>query len=521
MKFGAVYCIYDDHEYLEISLNSIKSQLDKILLLISDIPWNGKIVNNSKTIEFVKDLCSKNKNFQLIQGHWSNEIDQRNFGLTQFFAQGIDYYFIIDSDEIYHSFHFKNIIEFIRQNPSISAFHIEWNTYWTKQYYVISPREYYKPIIAVKVAKFLFTKIRHGSTCVTRTKDTVFIDKKSQEYNYALIPPQVAICFHLSYARTDEYMLRKLESNSHAPEFINNWYEKVWKTWTPEKQNLHPVTPNQYNIAKKEDFSIFPNELKTFIKKERNNFCSIIILNWNSFDYLIKCIKLINKNTKRRYEIIVVDNGSKNLPEAFPYILKSHYIYKIILNKENLGFAPAVNQAIQIADKNSDICLINVDAEPQENWLDELYKTMEYNPSCGIAGPLGNKIENGYQREGFTNKDIKVFNVHFYCTLISRYVIDKIGLLDEQFKIGGYEDNDFCIRSNLAGFECWISAKSLVKHEAHQIYKLNGLDHTSIDEKNKQLLQEKLISAFYKYAQVINYYDVEQIAKETNLIIRK
>jgi glycosyltransferase involved in cell wall biosynthesis len=386
MKFGAVYCIYDDHEYLEISVNSIKKFLDKTLFLISDVPWNGKKSDNSKTIEFVKNLCKQNKNFELIQGHWTNEVDQRNFGLEKFYSENIDYYFVIDSDEIYHEQHFKNIINVITQNPSFSAFHIEWNTYWTKRYYVISPREYYKPLIVVKVNNFLFTTIRHGTTNVIRTKEKVFVENKDS-YNYALIPNHIAICYHLSYARTDDYIKRKLETNSHAPEFISNWYEKTWKTWSPKKTDLHPVTPNQYKIEIKEKFNILPDELKLFIKNENQKKCTIVILNWNSKDYLKRCLELINKNTKIEHEIIIVDNGSKDDSVEF---LKTLENVKIIYNKDNLGFAPAVNQAIRIADKNTDICLMNVDAEPQENWLEELYNTLRTNANAGIIGPLGN-----------------------------------------------------------------------------------------------------------------------------------
>ena len=101
MKFGAVVCLYDDHEYLEITVEPFKKHLEKILFLISDVPWNGKIADNSKTIEFVKNLCKKNKNFELIQGHWINEIEQRNFGLELFYKNNIDYCFVLDNDEIY------------------------------------------------------------------------------------------------------------------------------------------------------------------------------------------------------------------------------------------------------------------------------------------------------------------------------------------------------------------------------------------------------------------------------------
>ena len=141
MKFGAIYCVYDDHQYLDISLDSVKDNLDSVLFLMSDIPWNGEKSDNSETIEKIKILCEKNKKFELITGHWSNEIDQRNFGLEYSIKNNIDYSFIIDSDEVYKENHFNNILRFIDDHRQYDAFHLEWNTYWTKNYYKIYPRE--------------------------------------------------------------------------------------------------------------------------------------------------------------------------------------------------------------------------------------------------------------------------------------------------------------------------------------------------------------------------------------------
>lgn len=522
MKFGAIYCLYDDHEYLEVSLESIQHQLDKILFLISNVPWNGGIVDNTSTVQKVKHLCEKNENFQLIEGHWTNEIDQRNFGLKCFFEENIDYCFVIDSDEIYHDYDFKNIKQFILHNPSIAAFHLEWNTYWTKQYYVISPREYYKPLIAVKVDSFKFVTVRHGVTSIQRAGKFIF-ESKQTKYNGILIPKQVAICFHLSYARTDEFIKRKLQTNSHAKEFLPNWYKTVWCNWKPRNINLHPVTPAQYEKAISENFMVFPVALKRFIKEERSRTqpCSIILINWNSTELLFRCLNLIKKNTVKPYELILIDNGTKNLSSTFEQDIKDLGISKVILNKENLGFAIAVNQGIQVASPNSDICLMNVDAEPQEKWLDFLYKTLIENPLAGIIGPLGNEIENGYQKENFVNKDTKIFNVHFYCVLISREVINRIGLLDTRFGLGCWEDNDYCIRAKLANYESWISAKSLVRHKAHQVFQINNLDYNKLETKNKELLQEKLIEMLYQYGAMIDLVSLSsEIAKKCGLIIK-
>ena len=267
MRFGAVYCLYDDHEYLAISLEPIKCHLAKILFLISDVPWNGERCDNSPTIRAVEQICRSNPNCEVFYGHWTNEMDQRNFGLDCLFSEGIDYSLIIDNDEIYDERHFSNILGYVRERPSCSAFHIEWNTYWKKDYYRVEPRESYKPVVMVKTDSFLFTAIRGGVTAVRRTGAGLV--RGPDGYNATLIPPDVAICYHLSYARTDEFMRRKLETNSHAPEFLSNWYSDVWLKWTPEMRHLHPVTPAQYECAVREDFLTLPIVLQRFIERER------------------------------------------------------------------------------------------------------------------------------------------------------------------------------------------------------------------------------------------------------------
>lgn len=509
MNFGAVYCLYDDTEYLEVSLYSVSKYLNQVLFLISDVPWNGTKIDNSSTVKKVQELCEKNKNYKLIQGHWTNEIDQRNFGLSLFSKQGIDFSFVIDSDEVYKEQHFVNIINFIITNQQIQAFHLEWNTYWKKDYYRINPREDFKPLICVKTNNFLFTFIRGGVTNVHRSGEFV-LTSNDKTYNYALIPPNVAICYHLSYARDDEYMKRKLETNSHAPEFIKNWYEEIWEKWTPEKQNLHPVTPQQYQIATKESFRNFPDQLKVFIKKEKisQRTCSIIIPNWNSRELLARCIHLVKKNTKRNYEIVVVDNGSIDDSREFLETQK----FKVIYNEKNLGFAGGINSALRTI-KDNDICLLNADAEPQENWLEEMFETLENNPNCGIVGPLGNEVESGWQAKNSIKVDTEVPLCMGFCFLILREVIDQIGILDERFEIGGYEDNDYCLRAMMSGFSCILSAKSLVIHKAHQVFEKNNMNYNDLDPINKQRLYEKTLQELLNLSKIYDFYQDEKVAK--------
>ncbi len=91
---------------------------------------------------------------------------------------------------------------------------------------------------------------------------------------------------------------------------------------------------------------------------------SVIILNYNTYQFTYNCIQSIVEKTKGvSYEIIVVDNASptedpSGLKEAFPSI-------NLLLSKENLGFAKGNNWGIQHANAeyylllNNDTLLIN------------------------------------------------------------------------------------------------------------------------------------------------------------------
>jgi hypothetical protein len=62
--------------------------------------------------------------------------------------------------------------------------------------------------------------------------------------------PSSAILNHFSYVRSNEEMLKKIESFEHSNEFDRMaWYENIWKKWVPSMKNLHPVVPEQFESA--------------------------------------------------------------------------------------------------------------------------------------------------------------------------------------------------------------------------------------------------------------------------------
>ncbi|MBK7500134.1 MAG: glycosyltransferase family 2 protein [Ignavibacteriales bacterium] len=64
--------------------------------------------------------------------------------------------------------------------------------------------------------------------------------------------------------------------------------------------------------------------------------------------------------------------------------------------------------------------------------------------------------------------------VAFLCTLIKREVIEKIGGLDERFTPGNFEDDDFCLRAQLAGYKTVIAQDVFIHHFGSKSFKADG-----------------------------------------------
>lgn len=284
-------------------------------------------------------------------------------------------------------------------------------------------------------------------------------------------------------------------------------------------EDLHPVDPPHYKRAVKEDFSRFPPQLRTFIKHQNldTRRCSIVVVNYNSCDLLKACLAAVTENTDREHEIIIVDNGSTK-DDSVQYI--ESLPWKKVLSKANLGFAGGVNEGLKLTG-DSDVCLLNVDAQVQKGWLTAMYETLKNYPECGLVGPLGNDCEGGHQREHAVEKDTTVYGLSGFCMLIMREVIEKIGFFDTRFGLGEYEDADYCARAKIAGYSSVLSARSLVRHKAHQVYERHGIDRIALDEKNRILFLEKFFDSMLGYSEAFDFFADQPRAIRSGLVVER
>lgn len=113
---------------------------------------------------------------------------------------------------------------------------------------------------------------------------------------------------------------------------------------------------------------------------------SIIILNYNTTDYVNKLLNsiLINVDLKY-YEIILADNNSsdksfRSLKDKYPFI-------KIVENEKNLGFASGNNSAVRQASGKY-LLFLNPDITIIDNSVDKFKDYLEGNPDTGIISGL-------------------------------------------------------------------------------------------------------------------------------------
>lgn len=191
--------------------------------------------------------------------------------------------------------------------------------------------------------------------------------------------------------------------------------------------------------------------------------------------------------------MIIVDNGSA------PAFVDPH---RIIRNEQNLGFPKAVNQGIKAATGDI-IVILNNDTLVTPGWLDRLEKHLE---TYDIVGPVTNSI-SGPQQVPFTADTFQIpafdiikpwHRLVFFCVAIKRGVIDKIGLLDEQFSPGNFEDDDYCLRAIEAGFKLGIAFDVFITHLGSATHKSLNLDHQKLLQTNLAKFQAKWSESKYQ-----------------------
>ncbi len=233
---------------------------------------------------------------------------------------------------------------------------------------------------------------------------------------------------------------------------------------------------------------------------------SIVMLTYNQLDYTKLCIESIRKFThKDSYEIIIVDNNSQDGTQNW---LKQQNDLTVIYNKENKGFPAGCNQGIKVA-KGESILLLNNDIIVTPNWLYNLNNALWSDDKIGAVGSVTNNISyyqaiyvnynnvtdmlNYAKNNNNSNHDMWKYRVKLvgFCMLIKKAVIDEVGVLDEIFTPGNYEDDDLSYRIIKSGKQNIFCNDAYIHHFGSVSFKSTGNQFSSVLTENKKKFTNK------------------------------
>jgi GT2 family glycosyltransferase/glycosyltransferase involved in cell wall biosynthesis len=238
---------------------------------------------------------------------------------------------------------------------------------------------------------------------------------------------------------------------------------------------------------------------------------SILIVTHESAEYVPLCLEALLRNTSYpSFEVIVVDNASRDrTAELVEEFARRDPRLRLIRNQRNQGFAVANNLAAEAA-RGEYLVLLNIDAVPTPGWVERLMRHSARHPKIGMVVPVTNNIGNEAKiRVTYSNltemerfagavaadqlgQSFDLTVGPLFCAFVPRAVWNQVGPLDERFKVGMFEDDDFSLRIRNAGFRIVTAEDCFVHHFGGGSFsKLAPADYQEVFATNKRLFEEK------------------------------
>ncbi|HVA65877.1 MAG TPA: glycosyltransferase family 2 protein [Elusimicrobiota bacterium] len=309
-------------------------------------------------------------------------------------------------------------------------------------------------------------------------------------------------------------------ADSFSGHWMPNWYgtppvwaEELWDFSRDfESEEKSRLLPRRVFLGQKIESGWIAERLGEIERmrpaRPRRGLASIIIPCWNGLAYTRKCLASVLKRTDGPHEIIIVDNGSKDGTAGYVQSLKNPKI-RLIKNRSNRGFPVAVNQGMRAA-RGDYFVWLNSDAVVTDGWLGRLVSWAERSPRVGAVGPCSNdpgisfQLQDGAPQgsdkaaafaralaEMNSGRSTWVPLITGFCFLVKKEAVDRIGLLDERFGLGIYEDYDYCLRLRQAGYGILMAQDVFVHHSRHKTFEHNGVDDPSAAAGNRDLFIHK------------------------------
>ncbi len=224
----------------------------------------------------------------------------------------------------------------------------------------------------------------------------------------------------------------------------------------------------------------------------------VIVVNWNTRELLRQCLNSLRACMESPgFSVVVVDNGSTD--DSITMIETEYPGYRLVKNRENIGFAKANNLAFTLYPKHSYFLLLNSDATVTSELIQALFNFLKTHKDVGAVGPALRLPDGRFQfgGAGWGPKAVYSCNTFFMLANISRrfrglFIVQKhyegshepvfvdwlagacmmiraqtladVGVFDERYFVYG-EDAEWCWRARSKGWRiAYIPCVSATHH---------------------------------------------------------
>jgi GT2 family glycosyltransferase len=207
------------------------------------------------------------------------------------------------------------------------------------------------------------------------------------------------------------------------------------------------------------------------LASKASSLISVLIVNYNGARYLRKCLESIESQTYRNFEVTIIDNSSSDgsvefIHENFPNL-------RLVINKQNVGYASAANQAMENSEGEY-LFFLNMDTWLEPNVLETLVSRIQRGPERLICGCTQLSYDSKQHLNSGLTTDLLGYPVSpvigrgiLYADgasmFVARSAFQSLGGFDSRYFAYG-EEVDFCWRAIISGYDVVNVAAARVRH---------------------------------------------------------